>query len=46
MDLDLAFAYVIVLLFFGAAGALVAGAALPAGGLFLASLGLLYLTQR
>jgi len=46
MYLDLAFAYVIVLLFFGAAGALIVGAALPAGGMFLTSLGLLYLTQR
>lgn len=45
MDIDLAFAYLIVLLFFGAVVALIAGAAMPAGGLFLASLGLLYLTQ-
>lgn len=43
--MDLIYAYLIVALFFGSAAALIVGAALPAIGLFLASVGLLYLTQ-
>jgi len=45
MDLDLLFAYLIVLLFGAAVIAFVVGAGLPGLGLFLASLGLLVMTQ-